>query len=103
MRSAIRCVAAPLVAFAVLTAGASVASMAGIGEPHTVAAKTLLLSDSVYYMAPQPPGLSNDEKRAIADKEAGQRYDPRAYNSARQKMIQAEKYNKERNKQKRKK
>ncbi|MGH3721718.1 MAG: hypothetical protein ACRDRI_23295 [Pseudonocardiaceae bacterium] len=68
MRSITRCIAAPLAAFAVLTAGAPVASM---DDPHTVATKTLLLSGSVYYMAPQPPGLSDDEKRAIADKETG--------------------------------
>jgi hypothetical protein len=44
-------------------------------------------------MAPKPPGLSPDELRAVADKEAG-----RPYNSTKQKMIDAEKYKKERNK-----
>jgi hypothetical protein len=54
-------------------------------------------------MKPQPPQLSEDEKRAIADKEAGRPYDQRAYNSARQKQIKAEKFNQDRNKQKRRK
>lgn len=46
------------------------------------------------------PGLeAQEEKRAIADKEAARPYGKGAYNSARQKQIQAE--NKERNKRKR--
>lgn len=102
MRSIIRGVAAPLVTFAVLIAGAPIVSAAEIGESQTATAEALPLSGPVH-MAPKPPELSSDEKRAVADKEAGRDYDPKAYNSARQKMVQAEKYKKERNKQKRRK
>lgn len=51
--------------------------------------------------APQPPQLTEDEKVALVEKEHGHPYNQKDYNSARQKLIQAEKYNKERNKQKR--
>lgn len=64
----------------------------------TVSSPIALTGSSL--MAPQPPELSEDEKRAIADKEAGRPFDERAYKSARQKQIQAEKYKDQRNKSK---
>lgn len=101
MKSVIGGVVAPLVAFAVLAAGAPDASATGTGGSYsTTAGGVLLLSDSVT-MVPQPPQLSEEEKRAIENKEAGRPYDEAAYKSARKKQVQAEKYNKERNKQKR--
>lgn len=100
MKSIIRGVAAPLATFAVLIAGAPIASAAEIGESQTATAEALPLSSPVH-MAPQPPELSPDEKRAVADYEAGRNYDRKAYKSARQKINEAEKYKGKRNKQKR--
>jgi len=54
-------------------------------------------------MAPQPPRLSEEEKRAVENKKAGRDYDKEAFKRAMKKQIQAEKYNKERNRQKRRK
>jgi hypothetical protein len=94
MKSVIGGVVAPLVVFAVLVAGAPDASAAGTGELHPLAAGGVsLLSDSVN-MAPQPPQLSEEEKRAVANEEAGRPYDEKAFNRARLKQIRAEKYNK---------
>lgn len=45
--------------------------------------------------------LTADEKEAIGAKAAGEPYDQATYNRARQKQINNEKYNKERNKRKR--
>jgi hypothetical protein len=54
-------------------------------------------------MAPQPLRLSEEEKRAVANRKAGRDYDKEAFRRAMKKQVQAEKYNKERNKQKRQK
>lgn len=54
MKSIIRGVAAPLATFAVLIAGAPIASAAEIGESQTATAEALPLSSPVH-MAPQPP------------------------------------------------
>ncbi|MGH3872463.1 MAG: hypothetical protein ACRDSR_13325 [Pseudonocardiaceae bacterium] len=103
MKSVIGGVVAPLVAFAVLTAGAPNASAAGIGESYSMTAGGVLHRGDSVTMAPQPPQLSEEEKRAIENKEAGRPYDEAAYNRAKKKQIETEKYNKERNKQKRRK
>jgi hypothetical protein len=108
MRSVIGGVAAPLVAFAVLVAavlvaGAPDASAAGTGESHPSTAGGVTLFSGSVTMAPQPPQLSGEEKRAVEDKKAGRDYDKEAFKRATKKQIQAEKYNKERNKQKRRK
>lgn len=99
MKSVIGGVAAPLVAFAVLAAGAPDASVTGRGESHpSTAGGVLLLSGSVNManMAPKPPHLSEEERRAIENKEAGRSYDEETFNRARQKQIEGEKYKKER-------
>lgn len=97
MKSVIGGVAVPLVAFAVLAAGAPDASATGTGESHpSTAGGVLLLSGSVN-MAPQPPRLSEEERRAVANRDA-RPYDEAAFNRADQKRIKAEKYKKDRNK-----
>ena len=103
MKSVIGGVAAPLVAFAVLVAGAPDASATSTGESHLSTAGGVPLFSGSVDMAPQPPQLSEEEKRAVANEETGRPYDQKAFKRARQKQIQAEKYNKERNKQKRRK
>ncbi|MBV9141232.1 MAG: hypothetical protein JO115_09990 [Pseudonocardiales bacterium] len=102
MKCVIGGVVAPLVAFAVLAAGASDASATSTGESRSSAGGVLLLSGSVT-MAPKPPQLSEEEKRAIENQKAGRPYDEAAFKRAKRKLIQGEKYNKERNKQKRRK
>lgn len=96
-------VAAPLIAVAVLALGAPTASATGSGEPRIVPAGGALLASGPVRMAPQPPQLSEEEKQAVANEEAGRDYDRKAFNRAEQKRIQAEKYNGDRNKQKRRK
>ncbi|MEU2041243.1 hypothetical protein [Nocardia niwae] len=51
--------------------------------------------------APSPAQLSPEEQEAVDNKNAGRPYDQAAYNRAMQKIKQAEKYNGDRNKQKR--
>lgn len=51
--------------------------------------------------APQGAQLSAAEQEAVDNKNAGRPYDRAAYNSAMQKIKQAEKYDGDRNKQKR--
>ncbi|MEV6429131.1 hypothetical protein [Nocardia sp. NPDC051463] len=51
--------------------------------------------------APQGAQLSAEEQAAVDNKNAGRPYDQAAYNRAMQKIKQAEKYDGERNKQKR--
>ncbi|MGY1944898.1 hypothetical protein [Nocardia asiatica] len=51
--------------------------------------------------APSPAQLSREEQEALDNKNAGRPYDQAAYNRAMQKIKQAEKYNGDRNKQKR--
>lgn len=103
MKSVIGGVAAPLVAFAVLAAGAPDASATGTGESHPSTAGGVLLLNGSVNMAPQPPRLSEEERRAVENQKAGRPYDENAFKRARQKQVQAEKYNKQRNRQKRRK
>jgi hypothetical protein len=103
MKSVIGGVAAPLVAFAVLVAGAPDASAAGAGQSHPSTEGEILLLSSSANMAPQPPQLSEEEKRAVENYNAGRPYDEAALKRAKKKQVQAEKYKKERNKQKRRK
>jgi hypothetical protein len=103
MKSVIGGVAAPLVAFAVLVAGAPDASAVDTGASHPSTARGVLFLSGSLNMAPQPPQLSEEEKRAVENKKAGRDYDKEAYKRAMKKQIQAEKYDKERNRQKRRK
>ena len=56
---------------------------------------------AVSQKAPKGAQLSADEQAAIDNKQAGRPYDPVAYKRAMQKIKQAEKYDGQRNKQKR--
>jgi hypothetical protein len=105
MKPIIGGVVAPLVAFAVLSAGAPGTSATGTGESHpSTAGGVLLLSGSVNMASkPKPPQLSEEERRAIENKKAGRPYEKTVYEQARQKQVQGDKYNQHRNKQKRRK
>jgi hypothetical protein len=50
---------------------------------------------------PQPPQLSDEEQRAVDDKNAGRNYDKEAFKSAEEKRKTTEKFSGERNQQKR--
>ncbi len=93
MKSVIGGVAAPLIVFAVLVAGAPDASATDTGESYpSTAGGALLLSGSVNMAPqppllsgkPQPPQLSEEERRAVENRKAGRDYDREAYNRAMQ-------------------
>lgn len=86
-----------------LAAGASDALATSPGESRSSAAGGVLLLSGSVTMAPKPPQLSEEEKRAIENQKAGRPYDEAASKRAKRKLIQGEKYNQERNKQKRRK
>jgi hypothetical protein len=59
-------------------------------------------TDQIEAAKNEPPQLSDDEKQAIDDKNAGRPFDDAAYQSAMKKLRQGEKFSGDRNKQKRK-
>jgi hypothetical protein len=59
------------------------------------------LAQTIALSKKAPPQLTAEEQQALDNKAQGLPYDKRAYNSARRKQVQAEKFAKERNKQKR--
>ena len=71
MKSVVGGVAAPLVAFAVLIAGAPDASAVDTETSHPSTARAVLFLSGSLNMAPQPPRLSEEEKRAVENKKAG--------------------------------
>lgn len=60
----------------------------------------VLIGAGVLMATAQPETLSDEEQKAIDDKEAGRPYDQEVYNRARQKQIKNEKYRNERNRRK---
>ncbi|MFE9788924.1 hypothetical protein [Nocardia salmonicida] len=83
-------------AFAVLAA----LSIGSAVQPQTAAAAPVA-GIGVMEKAPSGAQLSAEEQAAIDNKKAGRPYDQAAYNRAMQKIKQAEKYDGDRNKQKR--
>lgn len=85
-------------AFAVLAAlsiGSAVQPQVATAAPFTG------IGIGVMEKAPSGAQLSAAEKAAVDNKKAGRPYDQAAYNRAMQKIKQAEKYDGDRNKQKR--
>lgn len=87
-------------AFAVLAAlsiGSAVQPQVATAAPFT----GIGIGIGVMEKAPSGAQLSAAEKAAVDNKKAGRPYDQAAYNRAMQKIKQAEKYDGDRNKQKR--
>ncbi|MFC8044295.1 hypothetical protein [Nocardia sp. NPDC057353] len=92
MKYSLKSAAAAVLAVAALSAGAAIEA-----QPAGAAPVGVVLQQK----APKGAQLSAEEQAAIDNKAAGRPYDQAAYNRAMQKIKQAEKYEGERNKQKR--
>ncbi|WP_459547322.1 hypothetical protein [Nocardia sp. X0981] len=84
-----------------IVAATIILSGLGLGVAVTPQAAALPPGVGIMHAAPQPAQLSAEEQAAVDNKNAGRPYDRDAYNRAQKKIQQAEKYNGDRNKQKR--
>lgn len=81
-----------------LTADPAVSST---GQPYSYADDNPINESDPTGLAPQPRRLSSDEIEALENAAQGKPYDPKVLNRAKKKVVQIEKYAKQRNKQKR--
>ena len=91
MNYSVKLMAAAFTALAALSIGSVAAAQPGAESVISV----------VLQAAPKGAQLSAEEQTAVGNKNAGKPYDKSAYNRAMQKFKQAEKYDGDRNKQKR--
>ncbi|MEV5649769.1 hypothetical protein AB0L57_16110 [Nocardia sp. NPDC052254] len=92
MKNSAKSAVVALAALAAVSIGSAVEAQTAAAAPASVV---------VAQKAPKGAQLSAEEQAAIDNKNAGRPYDPAAYKRAMQKIKQAEKYNGDRNKQKR--
>ncbi|MEU0871388.1 hypothetical protein [Nocardia brasiliensis] len=92
MHYSVKSTVAAFAALAALSIGSVAVAQPAAAEP---------VSSVVLQAAPKGAQLSAEEQAAIDNKNAGKPYDKQAYNRAMQKIKQAEKYEGDRNKQKR--
>lgn len=85
----------------ILVAAMIVLSALGLGSAVTPQAAAMPPGVGIMHAAPQPAQLSPEEQAAVDNKNAGRPYDVGDYNRAQKKIQQAEKYEGDRNKQKR--